>query len=89
MNLYSPNGAVIKGTSERVYGTARVIGFTYDRKRKCYEPDYEGGTDIYWDSQETILKNGKRIFIDANGDSWTEDQCTPRKPRGKKAKVTP
>ncbi|MER9176225.1 hypothetical protein NKH72_21855 [Mesorhizobium sp. M0955] len=65
----SPKGHDIVGTYERVYGIAQISEITAEG-----EPVYAGGTKIDWDSQETLTRNGKRVFVDEGGDEWTFDQ---------------
>jgi hypothetical protein len=35
------------------------------------------GTEINWDSAETVTRKGQRIFVDENGEEWTFDQLRP------------
>ncbi|RWJ03442.1 hypothetical protein [Mesorhizobium sp.] len=65
----SPKGHDIVGTYERVYGVAQISDIT-----DAGEPVYAGGTRLDWDSQETLTRNGTRIFLDEAGGEWTFDQ---------------
>lgn len=50
MKFLSPNGHAIVGTAETILATARIS----DVDPETGEPDYEGGTDVHWDTQETL-----------------------------------
>ncbi|RWB95616.1 MAG: hypothetical protein EOQ56_28115 [Mesorhizobium sp.] len=65
----SPTGHDIVGTYERVYGVAHIYGID-----DTGEPIYAGDTKIDWDSQVTLTRDGKQIFLDEGGDEWTFDQ---------------
>ncbi len=39
--------------------------------------DYDSnGTDVDWNSQETVKDKGKIVFLDVEGNHWTEDDIT-------------
>ena len=38
------------------------------------EPEYEGESEVHWDTQESQLRDGKTLFIDESGELWTFDQ---------------
>lgn len=69
----SPNGDYIIGTSETILAIARISGISTDTE----EPEYEGGTEINWNTQETVLREGKVLFVCQGGKEWTFDQLTP------------
>jgi hypothetical protein len=72
----SPKGTKITCTLETVQGTCGVYfeGVNADGKPIF---DYDGsGTDVDWNSQETVKRDGKTVFFDENGDEWLEDQIT-------------
>lgn len=71
--LIAPNGEPIIGTFEQLNATAYVQGFT--RTKKGWEPEYEGDTDMDWDSQEPIRRRGKLVVVDADGNTWSEKEC--------------
>lgn len=68
--MVSPDGTRITGSYERIYGVAQIIDFDDEG-----EPNYEGTTDVNWDSQETIMRHGERVFVDEDGDEYLEGQC--------------
>lgn len=68
----SPKGLEIIGTLETLSGCAIVSGITADG-----EPLYAGETDIWWDEQKTVSSNGRPLFVDDHGNTWTFDQLTP------------
>ncbi|MGR9276154.1 hypothetical protein ACU8KI_16250 [Rhizobium leguminosarum] len=73
MRYVSPNGYAIVGTAETVLATAWIS----EIDPETGEPEYEGGTKIYWDTQETLERDGKILFVCQNGEEWTFDQLTP------------
>lgn len=66
----SPNGSPIIGTLERLSGRAEISGID----PTTGEPEYSGGTAIFYDDQETVQRDGKIVFLDNGGDEWTFDQ---------------
>jgi hypothetical protein len=74
MRALSPTGAEITGTLEVVKGTCGVMAWSRDADGSL-SFDYDGtGTEVDWDSQKTVTREGKRVFVDENGQEWTEDQ---------------
>lgn len=68
--FYSPDGNLIIGTAEKLFGTARIAGVD----PATGQPVYSGGTDVDWDSQETLISDGKILFVCDSGFHWTFDQ---------------
>ena len=71
MRYKSPTGSPIVGTLETIVGIGMIKGIDVDGT-----PDYVGETDIFWDDQITVVRDGKIIFVDDDGDEWTFDQLT-------------
>ena len=72
---YAPTGSLILGTLEQLTGRAEIeTGSYYYRADGTIDFEYNGGTKLFYDDQTTILRNGKRLFLDENGEEWTEDQ---------------
>ena len=69
-NYLSPTGSPIIGTLERLSGRAEIIGIDHTTG----EPEYQGGTEIFYDDQETVTRDGKMVFLDEAGGEWTFDQ---------------
>lgn len=65
----SPTGHEILGTLERLTGRAEIMGID-----PTGEPQYQGSTEIFYDDQETVMRDGKIVFLDAQGGEWTFDQ---------------
>jgi hypothetical protein len=63
-------GRPIIGTSERILGIAIANSFTQDG-----EPDYSGSTDVDWNTQETITREGKTLYMTDDGREVTLDEC--------------
>jgi len=77
--LYAPNGSVIIGTAELIEGVARIRGaLAPSAGRARFELQYEGSTDVDWDSQTTRTRERKRLFVDEDGTLWPEDELTLR-----------
>ncbi|WP_027162351.1 hypothetical protein [Mesorhizobium sp. WSM1293] len=66
----SPTGSPITGTLERLTGRAHLL----DIDPETGEPEHSGGTEIFWNDQETAKRGGKIVFLDEEGDEWTFDQ---------------
>jgi hypothetical protein len=69
MILVSNKGTRIIGTLEVVYGVSYI-------ENVSSPTDYEhsGYTDIWWDGQMTVVRDGKTVFVDENGDEFTENE---------------
>lgn len=72
-NYLSPTGSPITGTLERLSGRAEISSID----EATGTPEYSGGTDIFWDEQRTVERDGKIIYLDEAGDQWTFDQLVP------------
>ena len=79
MRAYAPDGTLITGTKEIVPGVACVRPDSF-RKTGDGKIAFEhlGETDVDWDGQETVQFEGKTIFVDADGEEWTEDRIELR-----------
>ncbi len=77
MKAYAPDGTLITGTKELIPGVACVMPDSF-RKGADGKLSFEhlGSTDVDWDEQQTVLKGGMTVFVDADGEEWTEDQLT-------------
>jgi hypothetical protein len=71
----SPTGAAILGTYEMCPARAEIACF-YRNEDGSIGYDHEGGSEMFWDAMETVTRDGKTVFLDENGDEWTEDQIT-------------
>lgn len=80
----SPTGLPIIGTLEMTPGCALTHddGFTLGPNGLAY--DYIGETDVCWDGQETVTREGKVVFLDMDGGEWTEDQLVFKDPATKR-----
>lgn len=67
---FAPNGARIIGSSDTVLCRAEIRCFDENG-----DPEYDGYTEVWWDSQETKTRGGKPLYEDENGEEWTLDQC--------------
>lgn len=88
MRAYAPTGALIVGSSEFVYGVARINidSFTRDNEGKM-SFDWDGETKVNWDTQNNVSRLpeyrmfpsgespvGKFVYTDEDGVEWREDQ---------------
>lgn len=72
---FAPTGSEIIGTLERLSGRAGIVQGSYHRNDTGgIRFDWEGGTEIFWDSVETETIDGARLFLDRDGGQWTEDE---------------
>jgi hypothetical protein len=73
--LVGPDGAAIIGTLETVRG---VAGIEAGSVRRAADGgiafDYAGETDIWWDEQKTVLRDGERVFVDENYNAHRESE---------------
>jgi len=81
MIAVGPNGKEISGTLETLRGRAGVIFHAEpisgeeQEGHLCFS--WDGGTDVFWDEQKTVTnEKGQRIFLDEEGNQWTEDDIT-------------
>ncbi len=75
MVLVSPAGTVITGTLERLSGRANIVpGSVRKADAGGIEFDYEGSTDIFWEEQHTVTRDGDLVFLDENGDDYLESE---------------
>lgn len=58
-------GKDARGTLEEMTG---VAGFYYDKRGKLAK--YSGNTEIFWDGQSTVVRNGKTVLICHEGHDW-------------------
>lgn len=72
-NFLSPNGDGIIGTSEAVWATVLISGIDTETG----DPQYNGGAEVHWETQETLEREGKIIFVCSEGKEWTFDQLVP------------
>lgn len=71
----APTGALILGTYERTECRVEILGIKDDGT-----PEYAGGSEMFWDETHPIERDGKPLFLDEKGESWTFDQLVKREP---------
>ena len=72
MKTVSPEGHDIIGTLEVIEGVARAeISLTRNRRLKV---EFQGETDIDWNSQTTKTQKGERLFVCSQRKVWSERQ---------------
>ena len=73
--LFSPKMTLIIGTLETVNGVASIINSHVTRdKSGLFELNYDGNTDVDWNSQQTVMHGKERIFVDVEGDTFRETE---------------
>ena len=67
-------GVQVWGTLEQLHGVAETVGnsFRLDADGKI-ESDYEGGTEIFWDTSTTEKKGDQVVYVDKDGTELTQD----------------
>ena len=84
MNAVSPEGDEIIGTLEIVEGTSCAdVNLSKNGRLKV---DYCGETDVDWNTQQTIIEKGERLFVCSQHKVWRENQVVEatKARRGKK-----
>lgn len=71
--MAAKNGDLIVGCLEHLDATAWLSGCTLDEKGDKLELDYDGESQLYWDSQAPRLFKEQRQFITNNGVIVLED----------------
>lgn len=66
----APNGKPITSVLETILCRAHINGISEDGA--CVQ--YAGSTDVFWDEQKPVLKEGNLLFLDEDGEEWTFDQ---------------
>jgi hypothetical protein len=75
MALVSPAGKLIAGTLERMCGRAKIVpGSAKQNEAGGIEFDYDGSTDIFWDEQHTVTREGELVFLDEDGNDYLESE---------------
>jgi hypothetical protein len=80
MRAYSPTGSPILGSYEMCPARAEILPNSFERDPATGELTYDhaGGSEMFWDAMETVTRNGKVVFLDEDGEEWTEDQIELR-----------
>ena len=78
MALISPEGTRIIGTLERLSGRAEIVPDSFRANPQGdFTFEYEGTTEVFWDGQETEVRDGERVFLDEEGNEFTENTLRP------------
>lgn len=65
-----PEGHNIDGTLERLSGVAQIAGHVKRDQHGLLRFEYGGYTEIDWNSQQTVTRDGGTVFVCDNGDEW-------------------
>ena len=69
----SYQGSPVIGTYDRLDACAVSLSFKRNDRGEL-EPEYEGSTDVWWDSQKTMQENGRMLLVTEAGDIVSEDE---------------
>ena len=71
----APSGKLIVGTLERLSGRANIVERSFTRNENgTLTFEHEGYTEVFWEEQRTVYRNGRPIFLDEEGFQWEETQ---------------
>ena len=65
-----PHGERIVGSSDTVSVTASIEDFNDDGT-----PNFEGGSEVWWDTQTSTKRDGKILYQCDGGEDHTLDEC--------------
>lgn len=66
---FTKDGIELCGTLETLSGVALVHSVEEDGAI-----NYSGQTDIWWDGQQTVERNGQRVWVDDEGEEYLESE---------------
>ena len=76
--MYARNpktGAEIKGTAEVIEARSDTVGDRFERTPDgSVAFEHDGYTEVYWDSQRMVRRQGETVFIDKNGEEIVASQ---------------
>ena len=76
--LISPTGVPIVAQLDRIESVKVLITEIFRDEKGELDIDWQGESRVDWDTQTPHGNEaGKRIYIDANGTQWTEDELVP------------
>jgi len=79
MRAFAPNGSPIMGTLEVVSARAEITDDSFERDKDGNVTfDWLGATTVFWDDQETVIRDDKPVFLAEDGTEWTSDQIVLR-----------
>lgn len=79
-HLVAPDGTTIKGTLERLQATALVREWVQNEDGTLDILEWDGETEVFWDGQETVEKEGQIQVVDEEGHEWAINACTLTEP---------
>lgn len=72
-DAFAPDGTAIVGTLEVINGCADLAWFE-EQDDGSMKPSYTGSTDVYWEGQRTVRRDGEPVYVDDNGKEWLDYQ---------------
>ncbi len=74
MYAFAIDGTPIRGTLENTPGMARIAEDSFAQGEDGLTFDNSGGTEHFYNDQETVIKDGQTIYVDEDGDEWPENK---------------
>ena len=75
--MYARNrrtGSEIRGTLEKLDARSDTIANSFERSPTGITHEYKGNTCVFWDSQETMTRQGETVFLDSDGGAVVESE---------------
>lgn len=85
-DAFAPDGTAIVGTLEVINGCADLVWFE-KQDDGSMQPRYTGTTEVYWEGQMTVRRNGETVYVDDNGKEWLDYQVIFRQRPGPEPKA--
>lgn len=74
MYAFAYDGTPIKGTLENTPGMSRILEGSFEHGEDRLTFDNSGGTEHFYDGQETVIKDGQTMYVDEDNESWPENE---------------
>lgn len=79
MKAFAPNGLEILGTYEMCPCRAEITQGSFKREADgSIEFDYYGETEMFYDAQKIVKKDGECLYLDSDGNEWKESELVLR-----------
>jgi hypothetical protein len=72
--MVSPDDTLILGTSDTVLARGNINCFLKTDEGET-EIVWSGESTVWWDTQETRQRKGEALYVDDDGDEYTENEC--------------
>jgi hypothetical protein len=79
LQAFSPDGHLIIGTLDTLTCRADIEFDTWSRgENGNIDFEWAGSSEMFYDEQKTVERDGKRVYLDEEGNDWAEDQLVLR-----------